>query len=174
MSDVGQMLLIRTGGFWSWLIRAVTNSDFNHTVNIVGDVYDTKGNLLEDQVVSAEGSGVTLMPRSHFPQGVVSDFPMTEHQQLVAKTFSLNAVGAKYARLAFIMIGISLIFKTKTPLWIERYLSSSKHYICSDLSDSAFHAAGIRLFEDVVPSAVYPGMFVPLYVDAGWLPKGSK
>jgi hypothetical protein len=174
MSDVGQMMIIRTSGFVAWGIRFFTQSEFNHTVNIVGDVTDAQGVFHPDAVVSAENSGVTIMPRSAFPTGIVSDFPMTEHQQLMAKAFSLNAVGAKYARLAFIMIWFTLVTKISPPKWVERYLASSKHYICSDLTDSAFHAAGIRLFKDVVPSAVYPGMFVPLYVDMGLLPEGSK
>lgn len=172
MSDVGQMQLVRTSGFISWGIRFFTRSDWNHTTNIVGDIWH-KGVFYPDAVISAEPSGVKIMKRSDFPNSIVSDFPMTEKQQLAAMTFSIGAIGAKYARLAFIFIWISLVFKTKTPMWIERYLSSNKHYICSDLTDSSFHAAGIRLFEGVVPSAVYPGMFVPLYVDMGLLPEGS-
>jgi hypothetical protein len=173
MSEVGQIGLVTSSGFWSALIRYGTHSTINHSITDVGDVWH-KGVFYPDSVVSAEGSGVKLMPKSAFPNAVWSEFDLTPAQQLKIKSFLLNAVDKPYSYLSDILIGIALITHLPVTRWFDRYLISSNHFQCADLCDSAYHAAGIRLFEDVIPSAVYPGMFVPIWVDAGWLPKGTR
>ena len=50
-------------------------------------------------------------------------------------------------------------------------LSSDRHLQCAQLDDSAYEAAGLRLFNDGrLPGAVCPGSFIPVWQQHGWWP----
>jgi hypothetical protein len=160
MPGLAQIGLVRTKGFSSWLIRVVTASTYNHTVCYVG----------EGSVVSAETSGVQVMPVEYFPQAVWSDFELTMHQQAKIINFSRAQQGKPYGVLTFLWCGIARLLKVEhTPAWLRRRLASQRNWICSQLCDSAYQAAGIHLFRDHrVQGAVVPADYEPIWEDAGW------
>lgn len=161
MPDLAQLGLVRTTGFSSWLIRTVTHSTYNHIVCYVGD----------GQVVSAETSGVQVLPVEYFPQAVWSHFDLTLHQTGTIISFSRNQLGKPYGVLTFLWCGIARLFGVEhTPGWLLRRLNTRANWICSQLADSAYKAAGIHLFTDHrAEGAVVPGDFEPIWKDAGWL-----
>jgi len=172
MSDVGQIGLVHSNGFWPFVIRVVTNSHWSHNVVFVGDVYDTRGHLINDAVVSAEGSGVMIMQRGDFPDAVWSDFDLTPTQQLAIKGFNLDQVGKPYGFWTDAWIGIAHIFRTRTPKWIEAKLSDQSTWICSQIADASYSAAGINLFRDDRPTgSVWPGSLAKIFVRRGWTDK---
>ncbi|WP_157480064.1 hypothetical protein [Leifsonia sp. Root227] len=160
MSDVGQLGLVRTVGFSSWLIRLVTKSHYNHVILRFNSKY----------VVSAETSGVAILPTTHFPNAVWSQFPLDalERRQIVA--FALNQVHKPYGRLTFVWIGISRITRWATPRWLEKRINNEKTWVCSALADSAYTHAGIHLFRDRrPPGAVTPGDLAQIFYDFHWV-----
>lgn len=162
MSDVGQITIVRSTGFWPFIIRAVTASHWSHNTIIISDT----------ECVSAEGSGVKIMKRSDFPDSVTSDFILTDREQLAIKAFALGQVGKRYGYLTDFWIGIALITKAKTPRWIERILSNKSTWECAQLCDAAYTYAGIHLFRDDRPTgAVYPGSLAKIFVSYGWTDK---
>lgn len=164
MGELAQIGLVRTTGFSSWLIRLVTHSHWNHVILRVTPHY----------VVSAETSGVATLPVTHFTDVTWSAFPLTDRQQAKIIAFALQQVGKPYGVLTYLWVGIGLLTKAHTPRWLEKKLSDQTSWTCSQLADSSYHAAGWYFFDDDRPaSAVYPGSFVPFYVDAGWLPEGT-
>lgn len=172
MSDVGQIGLVRTTGFWSVVIRVVTASNWNHNVVFVGDVYDTHGHVINDAVVSAEGSGVTIMQRDDFPGAVWSQFELTPTQQMAVKAFNLDQLGKPYGYWTDFWIGVAHVFKAKTPKWIETKLSDQSTWICSQIADASYTAAGYPLFTDNRPTgSVWPGSLAKIFVTRGWTDK---
>lgn len=162
MSDLAQIGLVRTTGFSSWLTRAITGSAWNHTVTRVS----------EHNVVSAESDGVQILPVTHFPGAVWSQFPLTDRQQAKIIAFSLAQENKPYGTLTYIWIGIALKLKIRTPRWLERKLSNGSTWVCSQLCDSAYQHAGIHLFRDDRPEgAVTPASLAKIFYDFGWTDK---
>lgn len=166
---LGQIALVRTHGFSSWVIRTVTRSHWNHTINRVSD----------HQVISCEPEGVRILPVTDFVEGVGrvvdvvwSDFPLTRLQQNKIIAFSLLQSGKPYGRLTFVWIGVAELLHWRTPRWLERRLDDGRTWICSQLSDAAFQHAGVRLFRDNRPDgAVTPGSLGGLFEDLGFTDK---
>lgn len=161
MPGLGQLGLVRTKGFSSWLIRTVTRSTINHTITYIGN----------GEVISCETTGVTVLPVGAFPNAVWSHFPLELGQILDILNFSHAQLGKPYDKLMFVWCGVARLLKVRnTPAWILRRLASQRAWICSQLCDSAFQAAGIHLFEDHrAQGAVVPGDFEPIWKANGWL-----
>jgi hypothetical protein len=160
MPGLAQIGLVRTPGFSSWLIRFITRSKFNHTIVKVST----------HKVVSVESNGVQIMDVTEFPNAAWSDFPLTMRQQNKIIAYNLAQQGKPYDYFAYFWIGVGLLLKVKrTPNWVLRRLASDKAWICSQLADRSYQAAGIHLLGDDRPlGCVYPGSFEPLWEDHGW------
>lgn len=163
---LGQLGLVRTRGFSSWLTRVVTRSDWNHTVIVSA----------EGEVISAEPSGVQRMPVEYFEPPYVpavrwSNFDLDQWQVLRVINFAQTQLGKPYGVLTFLWCGIARLFGVKhTPRWVLRRLRSQRSWICSQLTDSAYKAAGVHLFTDHrAEGAVVPGDYAPIFQDHGWL-----
>ena len=160
MDNLGQLGLVRTVGLTSWLIRTITGSHWNHTICRVS----------EHNVVSAETTGVTILPTTHFPNAVWTDFPLTPREQAKLIAFSLAQVGKPYGSLTFIWIGISRLTRWATPRWLEKRISDQHTWICSQLCDAAYQAAGIHMFTDDRPAgSVTPGDIAGVMYDFHWV-----
>jgi uncharacterized protein YycO len=160
MSDLAQIGLVRTTGFMSWLIRAVTHSPVNHVIVRVSP----------NSVISPEGSGVQIAPVTAFPQAIWSKFPLSRGQENKIIAYALAQQGKPYNYVDDLFIGIALLTRWATPRWMQHELSDTKRWQCAQLADAAYQTAGIHLFHDERPSgAIYPGSFVPLFEDNGWM-----
>lgn len=166
MPGLAQIGLVRTKGFSSWLIRVVTRSPFNHTVLVSAD----------NEVISAETTGVKRLELRMFEPPYVqevswSNFDLDMWEITRAINFAEHQLGKPYGVLTFLWCGAVRLFGVKhTPRWILRRLRSQRSWICSQLTDSAYKAAGIHLFTDHrAEGAVVPGDYTPIFQDHGWL-----
>lgn len=161
MPDLAQLGLVRTKGFSSWLTRTVTGSNFNHIVLYEGD----------DKVISCEPSGVAELPVEAFPNVVWSHFPLKPGQPDQIVRFARAQLGKPYDQLMYVWCGVAKILGVRrTPAWIQLRLASNKAWICSQLCDAAYRAAGEHLFADGrVEGEVVPASFVPIWERNGWL-----
>lgn len=158
--NVGQIGILRTHGFSSWLIRTITRSHVNHVVIDVGD-----------GLISAEYPHVRKRDYQHFNNEVWSQFVYTDAQRAKVVEFANAQLGKPYGWADDLAIGVGLITRQHTPNWLMRWLSNNGEWICSSLADACLRNAGIHLWDDDRPvGAVYPGSFELWWRDAGWLP----
>jgi hypothetical protein len=157
----GQVGIVRTHGFSSWLIRLITRSHVNHMVNDTGT-----------ELISAEYPHVRTRPYGYFTNIVWSQFDYTDDQKEKIVTFAEDQVGKPYGWADDLAIGIGLITRQRTPRWLARWLATDGEWICSSLADASLRHAGIHIFNDDRPvGATFPGSFEAFFRDARWLPK---
>ena len=125
--------------------------------------------ITEEICISLEPQGAVLRYISRFPDAIWSRWNHTPKQQADILQFGHDHIDAKYGWLQDLAIGIAHLSNEKTPQFIQNYLSSDKTYECAQFCDAALTYAGIHLFKDVVPAAVYPGMFYDVYKELGWV-----
>jgi hypothetical protein len=125
--------------------------------------------ISETECVSAEPGGARIRQISEYPDTHWSNFPLTDANREVIVAKANSMLGTPYGWFADIAIGLSLKTPFRVPLWLAHYIDSDKRTECAQLCDTAYTAAGIRLFTHVLPSAVYPGMFVPIFRKHGWM-----
>ena len=156
----GQVGLCYTTGFWGTVIRKVTKSHYNHAVIRIS----------ETECVGAEPGEVRRRPITDFPDVVWSHFPLTSKQRDRVVWFAKTELGVRYNYADDLFIGIALLSRQHTPLWISRILSDPDSWQCAQLADAALQRAGVHVFTDDRPyGAVYPGSFVPVFQAFGWL-----
>lgn len=162
ISRVGQIGLVpHAHNFWQRLIQWVTRSPVHHVVIGVG------GGVC----VSAELPVVRLRPVGWFPDAVWSQIDMTPVQASQVAKFALHQLGKPYSLLDDFLIGVTLILsKNWTPEWLWSRLQDDNQWQCAELADAALLAGGVNLFSSDRPAcAVYPGSFVPYFVEHGWM-----
>lgn len=140
------------------IIDWVTNSPVHHAVLAISAT----------QCVSCETGGARLQYISDFPDAYWSAFDLTTVERDIIVLFGNSKLGKPYGWFADFAIAIALISGIQTPLWIQRYLNSDRQYECAQLCDAAYNAAGRHLFAGIISSAVFPGMFVPIWKSNGW------
>ncbi len=161
MTDLtGQIgLVCEPTSFWPWLIATVTRSPVYHTVVAIDNV----------RCVSAEPGGARLREISRYKHIVFSRFELTEEQRDDIVDWALAHLDVPYGFFSDIAIFLGLKLGLKTPKWIARYLSTDQVMMCSQLCDSAYAENGVHIFTDGrLPSAVWPGSYVPLWKRRGW------
>ena len=157
----GQIGIVRTHGFSSWLIRFVTRTPVNHVVIDTGT-----------EVISAEEPVVRTREYGYFDNIVWSQFDLSNAQRDKSAGFAESQVGKPYALADDIAIGVALITREHTPRWLERRLASDGEWQCASLGDASLRHAGVHVFNDDRPmGSVFPGSFWHFFRDAGWLPK---
>jgi hypothetical protein len=146
--------------FMPRLIAWATHSPVYHSVLAVDNT----------RAVSAEPGGAVFRPLNFWPDTIWSDFDLTAEQHKDITDWAVQHIHTPYNFADDLAIGLALVFKLRTPKWIQRYLSSDFVLECGQLCDSAYRAAGIELFNDGrLPGAVYPGSFVPIFQQNGWM-----
>lgn len=141
-----------------WLIEAVTRSTVHHAIIAIS----------ETECVSCEPGGALVRPISRFPDAYWSHFDLTSKQRKNIVFWAKFNIGAKYGWFADLAIGVALIWKLRTPKWVARWLDNGRRFECAQYCDAAYAYGGVHLFKGVVPSAVYPGMFIPIWEEHGW------
>lgn len=161
MPGLGQIGVVRTTGFTSWVIRTFDRTPYNHDVVYAGN----------DEVYSCQPDGVKRMPLTAFPDIVWSHFPLEMDQIMLILNFCEKQLTKPYDNLMFVWCGVARILGVKrTPNWILRRLASHKAFICSILCDAAYEAAGYPLFQDGrAESAVDPRDIVQVFRAHGWV-----
>lgn len=120
--------------------------------------------LDNNEIIEAMPGGAIIQPLDKYagttkygsPKAVYLDIKLTNEQRyrIVEEARKLKGVPYSfldYGALALERFGI----KWK---WLENYVASTKHMICSQLADEACKRAGVSLFEDGrLPQKVTPG-----------------
>lgn len=142
------------------LIAWATRSTVYHSVLAIDNT----------RAISAEPGGAVYHPLDYWPDTIWSHFALTAEQREDITDWGINHYGARYNYLDDLIIGLALIFGIHAPTWMQQYLSSDYILECGQLCDSAYRAGGIQLFDDGrLPGAVYPGSFVPIFTEHGWM-----
>lgn len=161
MTDTtGQIGLVRTKGFWGWVIRKITDSPVNHVV--VG--------ISPTQNIGAEPGGVRIRRNDEWDQIIWSEFDLSTREKYVITRFVRDRLTYAYSYLTDFAIGMEYLTGIPTPTWLERYLSSDYVYECAQLAHAAYLAARRDLLDDKfrLPGRVNPGTFVPVFKKFGW------
>jgi hypothetical protein len=142
-----------------YLINLFTRSSVYHAVLAVS----------ETECVSAEPGGVRIRQISEYPDAHWSDFPLTDMKRAVIVAKAKSMLTLPYGWFADAAIFVALNTPFRIPLWLAHYIDSDKRTECAQLCDTCYQAAGIHFFQNVLPSAVYPGMFVGIFRKFGFL-----
>lgn len=145
---------------FEWVIRAVTRSTTHHAVLAISPTL----------CLSAEPGGARIRSINSYPDAYWSRFDLNLAEAHDIHLFAVHHLGAPYGLLTDLAIGVSLLAKLRTPIFVQRYLESDSHFECAQLCDSAYNAAGIHLFSGRVASSVYPGLFEQIWRRRGWMP----
>ena len=146
--------------FVEWAIQVVTRSPVHHA--ILG--------ISPTQCISDEPHGPIIRDIADFPDAYWSYFDHTPEQSAEIVAWGHAHVKTKYGYFADAALFLWLVLGIHTPGWLARYLNNGTHFECAQFCDAAYQAAGIHLFNDGrLPSAVYPGSFVPIFRANGWM-----
>lgn len=157
----GQVCIVRTHGFSSWVIRLFTGAPVNHMAIDTGTEF-----------VSAEYPFVRTRPYGYFTNCVWSQFIYDDAQPDKIVEFAVAQLGKPYGTLDDIAIGVGILTKEHTPRWLARWLANNGEWICSSLADASLRAGGVHVRNDGVPlGAITPAFFWKFFADAGWLPR---
>jgi hypothetical protein len=146
--------------FVEYGIDWVTNSPVFHAVVAVS----------ETECMSAEPGGARIRQISEYPDAYWSQFHLSDTERTAIVTKANDMLGTPYGWWADAAIAVSLKTPFRIPLWLAHYIDSDKRTECAQLCDTAYSFAGVHLFSHVLPSAVWPGMFVPVFRKNGWMP----
>lgn len=90
------------------------------------------------------------------PKAVYLDIKLTADQRFGIVQNARQLKGTPYSFLDYVALSLERFgIKWK---WLENYVASTKHLICSQLADEAYRRAGVHLFDDGrLPQKVTPG-----------------
>jgi len=134
--------------FGQWLIGDA--SRYTHAFIVVDDT----------TVVEAMPGGASYGSLQHYlDNGAVfssGKIVPTDEQRAFIVTDARSLIGTPYSFLDYLAIGLHRL--GMRPRFIEKYVSSNKHMICSQLVDYVYCRAGIHLFFDArLSQNVTPG-----------------
>jgi uncharacterized protein YycO len=144
---IGDYGIVKTTGFFGFLIRLGTLSRWNHAFIYIGN----------DSIIEANPGGIQ---RSHV--GKYSRIAWNKHEQLTMRQrkeivqFAEKAIGTPYnflmiGNLALRILGLKIFAKTTL---LYRWAQKSKGYICSELCAEAYASAGVKIQQ---PDLATPG-----------------
>lgn len=131
----GDYGIVRTGGFFGWLIRLGTLSKWNHAFIVVGD-----GTFIE-----ANPKGVQIVSGDRYPQAVyntVDEISDEDRAKIVGAARSY--LGRPYGWLDIAALTLTL-FGLNTH-WVTARVSRQDRMICSQVVAQAYADADLPLF----------------------------
>ena len=136
MGDYG---VIKTHGFFGWLIRLGTFSRWNHAIIYVGN----------GMVVSADPSGVKLEPITNWKNIAWNQHEeLDDNQRMMIVNAACEAVGKSYdfftiADIALRILGLRVLTKG-----LLAHLAQNKGYICSELVAECYRKGGLVIAKE--------------------------
>lgn len=131
---LGNYGVIKTHGFFGWLIRLGTFSRWNHAVIYIGN----------GEVVSADPSGVKIDPVTNWNNIAWNQHEeLDDNQRMMIVNAAREAVGHSYsfitiADIAFRILGLKILSET-----ILDKLARHNGYICSELVAECYRKGGL-------------------------------
>jgi uncharacterized protein YycO len=141
--------VVRTGGFYAWLIRVGTRSKFNHAFITYAD-----GQIIEADPGGARWAQLSDYDGHHIMFDLSDDMTDAQRQRVIDKAITL--LGTPYgwtdiARLALRCAGVQWG-------WLTRAADNERAMICSQLVATCGEAADVDWNCDrEAPAAVTPG-----------------
>ena len=135
----GNYGVVKTSGFFGWLIRLGTFSRWNHTVIYVGN----------GEVVSADPSGVkkeSITAWSYMAWNQHEE--LDDNQRMMITNAALEAIGKPYdfftiADIALRILGLKVLTKG-----LLSHLAKNKGYICSELVAECYRKGGLVIAKE--------------------------
>ena len=130
----GDYGVVKTNGFFGWLIRLGTFSRWNHAVVYVGN----------GEIVSADPRGIKKKPVSEYPNIAWNKHEeLDDNQRMQIVNAALEAIGKPYdfftiADLAFRILGLKVL-----TAGILSRLARNHGYICSELVAECYRKGGL-------------------------------
>lgn len=161
--EIGDFALVRTSGFEGRIIRAGTDSWYNHALLYVGD-----GRAIQAQPHGAEICAVADWSHPQYriawSTGLIN--PTYEQRKAIA-AWGTAQKGVPYGWLDIAALSAKT-FHISVP-YFNQVIENEKRLICSQLVDKAYELAGVHLFEDGrLTGDVTPGDLWNLLLDAGY------
>jgi hypothetical protein len=120
--------------------------------------------LNDNEVIEAMPGGAIISPLEKYagttkygsPLAVYLDIKLTDEQRASIVENARQLEGTPYSFLDYAALALERFgIKWK---WVENYVTSSNHMICSQLADEAYNRANVHLFDDGrLPQKVTPG-----------------
>lgn len=146
--DLGDFMVVRTGGWVAQAIRLITHAPVNHAAVYVGT----------GSIVEAQPGGARVSRASNYPKAIWSHqaLPMPVRLEIVKQ--ALKLVHTPYNFVDIAAQAVVRVFGWKAPKWVLKRVSSSNQLQCAQLVDIAYERAGVQLFPDGRPEGlVSPG-----------------
>jgi len=131
MGDYG---VIKTHGFFGWLIRLGTFSRWNHAVIYIGN----------GEVVSADPSGVKIDPATNWDNIAWNQHEeLDDNQRMMIVNAAREAVGQPYSFITILDIAFRILgLKILSEKILDR-LARNTGYICSELVAECYRKGGL-------------------------------
>jgi len=131
MGDYG---VIKTHGFFGWLIRLGTFSRWNHAVIYIGN----------GEVVSADPSGVKIDPVTNWNNIAWNQHEeLDDNQRMMIVNAAREAVGQPYSFITILDIAFRILgLKILSEKILDR-LARNTGYICSELVAECYRKGGL-------------------------------
>ena len=131
MGDYG---VIKTHGFFGWLIRLGTFSRWNHAVIYIGN----------GEVVSADPSGVKIDPVTNWDNIAWNQHEeLDDNQRMMIVNAAREAVGQPYSFITILDIAFRILgLKILSEKILDR-LARNTGYICSELVAECYRKGGL-------------------------------
>ena len=131
---IGDYGVIKTHGFFGWLIRLGTFSRWNHAVIYVGN----------GQVVSADPSGVKLDPVTNWDNIAWNQHEeLDDNQRMMIVNAAREAIGKPYSFFTIFDIALRILGLKILAKGILDKLARHTGYICSELVAECYRKGGI-------------------------------
>lgn len=138
----GDIGLARIKGFVGWAIQ------IGQWLNGDGSRWTHAFIVGRDGVIyQAEPGGASAAPLDTYAGRAVFVHPeLTSDQRGRVVAAAKDLLGTPYSFLDYLSIALHR-FHIR-PAFVERYVASTRHMICSQLADTAYARAGVHLFDD--------------------------
>lgn len=150
--EPGDFGVCRVGGWVGRLIRIGQwlngdgFSDYEHAFIVTNRFGD---------IVEAQPGGARFGPNGYADEHTVySSWDLTDEQRLTICEVAGSLIGTPYSVLDYFSLALHRLHIR--PWWLERYVASTRHMICSQLVDHVYQRAGIHLFHSGWPGDVTP------------------
>lgn len=75
-----------------------------------------------------------------------SKWPLSGDQRKKVRAFARQRRGTPYSFVDYLSLALARV--GLRPVWLQQYIATNKHMICSQLVDAAYRAADVHLFTD--------------------------
>jgi hypothetical protein len=142
-------------------IEFVTRSKVHHVIVCISDT----------ECIGAEPGGARIQSLTDWPNAIWSQYEFTPQQAQASADWARSKEGVPYNWIDDAYIGLACLFGRQAPRFIVERVGDEDTLQCAQLGYGALtKGAGIQVFSDArLEGAVFPGSFVPVWKQNGWM-----